>query len=94
MELNTWLAYPPVNFSVKLKRPVSSLGGYVLGIPNDKRSAIAASLSAGISRGLGWLYPSPACKHGTGPHRGSCTYATLPRYWEALIDVIEKLNLQ
>jgi hypothetical protein len=71
--------------------------GYVLGIPDEPAAAdkaIVSSLTAAVQRGLGWLYPSPACKHGTGPHQGSCTYASLPAYWDSLVAAIEKLNAE
>lgn len=82
--LDPWLKYPPVNFSKNFGWPPSKLGGYVLDIPDNTtaaKTAITASLKAGAERGLKWMYPTIACKHGTGPHQGSCTYADLPSYW-------------
>ena len=61
MSLDTWLDYPPVNFTQTLGWPAQKLGGYVLDIPDDTKGAgkaIAASLQAGVARGLTWMYVS------------------------------------
>ena len=39
-------------------------------------------------------YPTITCKHASGPHRGSCTYADLPSYWDVLVSSVEKLNAE
>ena len=94
--VETWLApsWVKLNYSAALQWPVSRLGGYVSGLPeNSTTSAIEASLQKAIDRGLSWLYPTVACKHAQGPHQGSCTYAELPSYWPELVDAVEKLNL-
>ena len=94
MSLDDWLAYPAdTNFSAIVGGdvPSSALGGYVLDIPDDTHGAAAAidtSLRLAIARGLGWLYPTITCQHRTG----SCTYASLPSYFDALVAAIEKLN--
>ena len=67
----------------------------VVDIPDNTSAAgaaIDASLRAGVERGLSWMYPTITCKHASGPHRGSCTYADLPSYWDVLISSVEKLN--
>ena len=93
----TWLseAYEGHNYATALQWPASKLGGYVLDIPENAtaaKPAIEASLQKAIDRGLTWLYPTVACKHGHGPHQGSCTYADLPSYWSELVDAVERLN--
>jgi hypothetical protein len=85
--------YAEVNYSAALQWPASKLGGYVLGLPeNATADQIQTSLQKGVDRGLAWMYPTVACKHGHGPHQGSCTYADLPSYWPALVAAVEKLN--
>jgi len=93
--LSTWLAYPKDDLSAALHWPKGQLGGYVLDIPDNAtaaRPAITASLTAAIARGLTWMYPTVACKHGHGPHQGSCTYADLPSYWDELVSAVEALQ--
>ena len=78
-----------------LYRPAQKLGGYVLDIPDNTtlaKIAISASLRAGFARGLSWMYPTIACKHSTGKHRGSCTYADLPSYWDTLVAQVKDIN--
>ena len=70
---------------------------YVLDLPDNATAAaplIDASLRATRDRGLTWLYPTVKCKHGTGPHQGSCTYADLPSYFDALVDAVERLGAE
>ena len=77
--------------------PKEKLGGYVLDLPDNTTAAaplIDASLRAARDRGLTWLYPTVKCKHGTGPHQGSCTYADLPSYFDALVDAVERLGAE
>ena len=86
-----------VNFSERLHKPVDALGGYVLDVPNNNTGNATATvlercLRLAVQRGIGWLYPTIACKHSNGTHAGSCTYADLPAYWDTLVDVIEKVN--
>ena len=102
MPLDDWRAVPPgTDFSAALNRSAATLGGYVLDIPDTGTSSGGAAatravlddvLQLAVQRGLGWLYPTIACKHSNGTHRGSCTYATLPKFWDSLIAAIEHIN--
>jgi hypothetical protein len=97
MPYTRWLdpAQPIPNYSTALGWPAARLGGYVTDVPPGAAAArpiVEASLKAAAARGLRWLYPTIACKHGVGPHQGSCTYADLPAYWDMLVDVVEELN--
>ena len=84
-------------YAAALVWPKEKLGGYVLDLPDNTTAAaplIDASLRAARDRGLTWLYPTVKCKHGTGPHQGSCTYADLPPYFDALVDAVERLGVE
>ena len=99
MSLADWRALQPgANFSASLNRPAGTLGGYVLDIPDGggataTRAVLDEVLQLAVQRGLGWLYPTIACRHSNGTHRGSCTYATLPSFWDTLIAAIEHMNM-
>lgn len=92
--LAEWRAYPSdVDFSEEFDRPASTLGGYILDIPNNASSkdAIETSLKLAVKRGLGWLYPTVACEHSKAD-KHACTYASLPVFWDLLVDAIESIN--
>ena len=92
MPANDWLNYPgDINFANKLQWPSAKLGGYVLDIPTDpskSKQDIERSLRLALKRGLNWMYPTVTCQHRTG----SCTYAHLPSYFNALVDIVESIN--
>lgn len=94
MGIGAWEAFPSENLSVAIGWPGQRLGGVVLDLPDNSTGGAVAgrALADAVSRGLGWLYPTIACKHSTGPHRGSCSYATLPTFWDVLVAAVEKLN--
>ena len=94
---DNWLHGASTNYEAALHWPKEKLGGYVLDLPDSTTAAaplIDASLRAARDRGLTWLYPTVKCKHGTGPHQGSCTYADLPSYFDALVDAVERLGAE
>eukprot|EP00944_MAST-04C_sp_MAST-4C-sp1_P002690 g2690.t1 len=92
MPLSDWINYESgVDFSRRLEWPRNKLGGYVLDIPNDPHESkddIKRTLELAFERGLGWIYPNIACVHRTG----SCTYATLPSYFNELVNAIKDIN--
>ena len=92
MPLSEWINYKQdIIFSEKLNWPSEKLGGYVLNIPDkpsESKKDIEIALRLAIQRGLKWLYPTITCQHRTG----SCTYATLPVYFNELVSIIEKIN--
>ena len=92
MPLSEWIKYKQdIIFSEKLNWPSEKLGGYVLNIPDkpsESKKDIEIALRLAIQRGLKWLYPTITCQHRTG----SCTYATLPVYFNELVSIIEKIN--
>ena len=96
---DSWLhgAGAGTDYAAALHWPKEKLGGYVLDLPDNATAAaplIDASLRAAFDRGLTWLYPTVKCKHGTGPHQGSCTYADLPSYFDELVDAVERLGAE
>ena len=95
---DSWLhGASTTDYAAALHWPKEKLGGYVLDLPDNTTAAaplIDASLRAARDRGLTWLYPTVKCKHGTGPHQGSCTYADLPSYFDALVDAVERLGAE
>ena len=96
---DNWLhgAGATTDYAAALHWPKEKLGGYVLDLPDNTTAAaplIDASLRAARDRGLTWLYPTVKCKHGTGPHQGSCTYADLPSYFDELVDAVERLGAE
>ena len=94
MSQDSWDTLPPeTNFAASLARPAGDLGGYVLDVPPHTGTAeLGHILRAARARGIGWLYPAPACRHSNGTHAGSCTYAALPEYWDALVAALEEVN--